>query len=189
MRRFPALLLIIALALTACGTGRDAVDTGPGKNRYVAGAGSSQVFAPGDRAAAPSVTGTLLDGGEFDLADHRGVVVVINYWASWCAPCRLEAPELVKVAAAFKDRKVSFVGVNIRDEKDKALAYEESFSVTYPSLFDPAGRIALKFREVPPNTIPATIVIDREGRVAAVFRKAVLREELQPVLEKIATET
>ncbi|MGH3646769.1 MAG: TlpA family protein disulfide reductase, partial [Micromonosporaceae bacterium] len=141
------LLLAAALALTACGSRGDAAHNGPAENRYVAGDGTSQVFQPGDRSAAPAVIGTLLDGGSFDLEQHRDHVVVINYWASWCAPCRLEAPELEQVYGKTKADGVVFVGVNIRDEKDKALAYEESFSVSYPSLFDPAGRIALKFRE------------------------------------------
>ncbi|HEX2418530.1 MAG TPA: TlpA family protein disulfide reductase, partial [Micromonosporaceae bacterium] len=69
------------------------------------------------------------------------------------------------------------------------LAFEESFAVPYPSVFDPAGRTALGFREVPPNAIPATIVIDRKGRVAAVFRKALLRDDLEPVVRQIAAET
>jgi thiol-disulfide isomerase/thioredoxin len=181
--------LLGVLLLAGCTANRDAVDNGSAENRYVAGNGTSETFAPADRVAAPAVKGTLLDGKSFDLASLRGKVVVINYWASWCAPCRLEAPELSKVYAATKSDGVAFVGVNIHDERDKALAFEESFSVDYPSLFDPPGRIALKFRTVPPNTIPATIVIDRDGRIAAVFRKGVLREELQPVVRKLAAES
>jgi len=182
-------VLLGVLLLSGCTASRDAVDTGPAQNRYVAGNGDSETFKPSDRVAAPKVTGTLLDGTSFDLHKLHGKVVVINYWASWCAPCRLEAPELAKVRAATRSDGVEFVGVNIHDEKDKALAFEDSFGVDYPSLFDPPGRIALKFRAVPPNTIPATIVIDRDGRIAAVFRKGVLREELQPVVRKIAAES
>ena len=188
MRRVLTLLLAGVLLLAGCTSGRNAGDSGTSDKRFVAAEGTSEVFDPADRRAAPKVTGELLDGGSFDLADLRGDVVVLNYWASWCAPCRLEAPELRKVADEYADQGVQFVGINIRDEKDKARAFEESFGIEYPSVFDPAGRIALKFRDVPPNTIPATIVIDRRGRVAAVFRKAVLAEELEPVVRDIATE-
>jgi peroxiredoxin len=181
--------LLGVLLLSGCTASRDAVDSGPAENRYVAGNGNSETFAPSDRPKAPEVTGTLLDGTSFDLATLRGKVVVINYWASWCAPCRLETPELKKVHAATKADGVEFVGVNIHDVKVKALAFEKSFGIDYRSLFDPPGRIALKFRSVPPNTIPATIVIDRDGRIAAVFRKGVLREELLPVVRGIAAES
>ncbi len=182
-------MLLGVLLVSGCTADQDAANSGTSnENRYVAGSGTTEVFKPADRGKAPKVTGTLLDGDSYRLASMRGKVVVINYWASWCAPCRLEAPELVKVARATKSDGVAFLGVNIRDEKDKAIAFEESFGVTYPSLFDPAGRVALQFREVPPNTIPATIVVDRKGRVAAVFREAVLADDLRPVVGDIAKE-
>jgi thiol-disulfide isomerase/thioredoxin len=183
-------VLLGVLLLSGCASNQDAVDPGTaGRNRFVAGDGTTQRFQPAQRVAAPKVTGNLLDGGAYDLKRHRGTVVVVNFWASWCAPCRLEAPELAEVYQATRSEGVEFVGINIRDDKDKALAFEESFSVPYPSLFDPAGRTALGFREVPPNAIPATIVIDRGGRIAAVFRKALLREDLEPVVREIAAET
>ena len=184
-----AALLGLSL-ISGCASGQDAGDPGAaGRNRFVAGDGTTQRFQPAGRVAAPKLTGELLDGGRYDLKQHRGTVVVLNFWASWCAPCRLEAPELANVYQATQSKGVTFVGINIRDDKDKALAFEESFAVPYPSLFDPAGRTALGFREVPPNALPATIVIDRKGRVAAVFRKALLRDDLEPVVRQIAAET
>ncbi len=182
--------VVLAGLLTAgCGTGKGAADSpADGANRYVTGDGTSSVFAPAERSKAPRVRGELLDGGELDLAEFRGKVVVLNFWASWCAPCRLEAPELEATYQATKDLGVQFVGVDIRDERDKGKAFHNSFGITYPSLFDPPGKIAIAFRDVPPNTIPATIVIDRKSRIAAVFRKAVLRDELEPVVRKIAAE-
>lgn len=181
---------VLAGLLTAgCGAGEGVSDPAAGgTNRYVTGDGTSSVFAPAERSKAPRVRGELLDGGQFDLAELRGKVVVLNFWASWCAPCRLEAPELQATYQATKDLGVQFVGVDIRDERDKGKAFHDSFGITYPSLFDPPGKTAIAFRDVPPNTIPATIVIDRKGRIAAVFRKAVLRDELEPVVSKIAAE-
>ncbi|MQA27138.1 MAG: redoxin domain-containing protein [Micromonosporaceae bacterium] len=176
-----------ALLLAGCASERSAPE-GANPNRYVAADGASQVFPADSRTAAPAVKGELLDGGRFELRKLRGTVVVLNFWASWCAPCRLEAPELQQVHTKTKADGVEFVGVNIRDDKDKALAFDDSFGIAYPSLYDPPGRTAIQFRQVPPNTIPATIVIDREGRVAAVFRKAVLYDELHPMVAKIAAE-
>jgi thiol-disulfide isomerase/thioredoxin len=190
VRNAAAAVLLGLLLASGCASGQDAADPGAaGRNRFVAGDGTTQRFQPAARVAAPKVVGDLLGGGRYDLKRQRGTVVVLNFWASWCAPCRLEAPELAEVYQKTRSKGVAFVGINIRDDKDKAQAFEESFAVPYPSLFDPAGRTALGFREVPPNAIPATIVIDREGRVAAVFRKALLREDLAPVVRQIAAET
>jgi thiol-disulfide isomerase/thioredoxin len=174
MRRLA--LIVAALALVA------------GCSSSASGVGQSAFFEVTKRHAAPRLTGELLDGGTFDLTQRRGEVVVVNFWASWCGPCRAEVAELVSVADATRSKGVSFVGVDVRDERDKARAFVTGHSVAYPSLFDPAGRAALDFSDVPPNTTPATLVIDRQGRIAAVFRKALLREELAPVVEKVAAE-
>jgi thiol-disulfide isomerase/thioredoxin len=114
--------------------------------------------------------------------------VVFNFWGSWCAPCRAEADDLEAVYAATKASGVEFVGVNVKDSKDNAIAYERTFKVTYPSLFDQGMRVALKFRKTPPNAIPATVILDRQGRVAIVLREPLLREKLQPEVERIAAE-
>jgi thiol-disulfide isomerase/thioredoxin len=177
LRALTAVALLAGLA-AGCSSGTNGTS----------GAGQSAFFEAGQRRAAPKLAGDLLDGGTFDLARKRGQVVVINFWASWCGPCRAEAAELVSVADATKAEGVSFLGVDVRDERDKARAFVTGHSVAYPSLFDPAGRTALDFKDVPPNTTPATLVVDRQGRIAAVFRKALLREELQPVVQRVAAE-
>ncbi|MEH1012402.1 TlpA disulfide reductase family protein [Micromonospora sp. CPCC 206060] len=142
--------------------------------------------APDQRSAAPKVVGELLDGSSYDLARERGQVVVVNFWGSWCAPCRAEADDLEATYQATKGRGVTFLGINTQDSRDKAKAFEVG-RVTYPSLFDPPARTALAF-DVPPNTIPATIVLDRDGRIAVVIRAAVKQEGLQPIVERIAAE-
>lgn len=142
--------------------------------------------APDQRSAAPKVSGELLDGGSYDLSQDRGKVVVINFWGSWCAPCRAEADDLEGTYQATKASGVTFLGINVSDSRDKAIAFEEG-RATYPSLFDPPGRAALDF-DIAPNAIPATIVLDREGRIAALRRGGVTRDVLQPVVERIAAE-
>ncbi len=112
---------------------------------------------------------------------------MVNFWGSWCAPCRAEADDLEDTYQATKGSGVTFLGINVQDSKDKALAFEEG-RVTYPSIFDPASRQALNF-DIPPNTTPATVVLDREGRIAVVIRRAVTRDELRPIVEKIAAES
>jgi thiol-disulfide isomerase/thioredoxin len=193
VRRPATLIAAVAtaavLALAGCSTGSDAVNQNSGgDNGYAAGNGRSETYPAVDRKAAPEVTGTLLGGGGFDLTSLRGKVVVVNYWASWCAPCNAEVPDLEKVYTDTQGDGVAFLGVDIRDQRDQALAFVRGRKVTYPSLFDPPGKVALAFRSVPPSTIPATMILDRRGRVAAVVRRAVLASELQPMVARVAAE-
>lgn len=194
-RPFAALALCgaVAFAVAGCAGGppRDAGQSGSGivqaaDNGRVA-PGASVAYEPAERAKAPGLDGELLDGTRFDPASLDGMVVVVNFWASWCAPCRAEAGELNATHAATKDLGVRFLGVDIRDGRDQARAFVEGREV-YPSLFDPAGKVALGFADVSPNTIPATVIIDRQQRVAVVLRKAVTQRELEPLVRQIAAE-
>jgi thiol-disulfide isomerase/thioredoxin len=129
-------------------------------------------------AREPVLGGELLSGGRYDPASHGGKVTVVNFWGSWCAPCRLEMPELVAAYEATKADGVVYLGINVRDpDRDKAEAFVESFKVPYPSIYDPQGKLALEF-EVPPATIPATLVLGRDGKVVAEYRRALRRDEL-----------
>lgn len=189
IRRTAALVSLAALA--ACSTGADAVDLeSGGSQRFVAGSGESKVYSVNERKTVPDISGTLLDGAAYQLSQARGDVVVLNFWGSWCAPCRAEADDLERVYTATKASGVQFLGVNVKDTESRAKAFGTNFKISYPSLFDPAGRVALQLKtvNVPPNAIPATIILDRHGRVAAVFRKGLLDNELQPVVQQIAAE-
>lgn len=143
--------------------------------------------APDQRSAAPKISGELLTGGPYDVAQARGQVVVLNFWGSWCAPCRAEADDLESTYQATKGSGVTFLGINVQDSKDKAIAFEESYGITYPSLFDPASRLALAL-DIPPNTIPATVILDRDGRIATVIRAATTQDKLRPIVERVAAE-
>ncbi len=177
----------VAAGLVGCGRPRTATGT-PAAQQADARAGTVVTFVAADRGPAPAVTGELLDGSPFDLAGWRGRVVVLNWWGSWCAPCRLEAPDLQATHEATRDLKVEFLGVDIRDDRDAAKAFVASFGITYPSLFDPAGRVALAFRDVPLTVVPSTALLDRQLRVAAVFRRVVTQRELEAAVRALATE-
>jgi thiol-disulfide isomerase/thioredoxin len=174
--------------LAGCSPGGGGAAAQGNDTRYVAGDGKTIVFTRADRKAAPAIDESTLDGGRFDLAAQRGHVVVVNFWASWCAPCRAEAADLEAIHQSTKDGGVTFVGVDSRDQKDAANAFIAG-RMTYPSLFDPAGRIALRFSDVPPNTFPATLVVDKDGKVAAVIRRAVEQGALTELVKQIGAET
>lgn len=176
MRRFLALVVAtVGLAVAGC-TGSPA-PANPTKIRVVPVA---------EREAAPALAGDLLDGTPFDPASVAGDVVVVNFWGSWCAPCVAEADDLEGTYQATRDGGVSFVGVNVKDTQAAATSFAQGRS-TYPSIFDPSSRLVLGFA-VPPTAIPSTVIIDRQGRVAMMVNAAVVRDELQPVVEQIAGE-
>ncbi|GAA4944365.1 TlpA disulfide reductase family protein [Actinoplanes utahensis] len=139
------------------------------------------------RPLVEDVTGELLGGGTYELKADRGKVVVVNFWGSWCAPCRAEADDLEKTYQATKARDVTFLGVDTRDDKDSAKAFERAYQITYQSLYDFEGRVGLKF-DVTQSSIPSTLILDREGRIAAAIRRATTADELQPLVERIAAE-
>ena len=128
-----------------------------------------------ERQPAPDVTLPVLpsDAGlasgvtELSLADLQGRVVIVNFWASWCGPCRIEQPDLNAVHALVPDAEVVVIGVNIEDTQANALAHLEEFDVPYLSLFDPVNDLAGRFRGIGARTIPSTVFVDTEGRVAA----------------------
>jgi thiol-disulfide isomerase/thioredoxin len=141
---------------------------------------------PAQRTPISDVTGELLDGARYDVSQDRGKVVVVNFWGSWCAPCRAEADDLEKTYQATKDKGVTFVGVNSRDDRDAAKAFERG-RVTYPSIYDFDGKVALQF-DVTQTSTPATLIIDRQGRIAVALRQATTVTQLQPLVERVAAE-
>lgn len=168
-RRTSVVVAAVLLAATACSSGQQASENRQGQTGFVSGSGNVSVFAPADRKPAPALTGTTLDDKTWNLADHTGKVVVLNVWGSWCNPCRKEAPDLV-AAAKELGPSVQFVGLNTRDlDKAPARKFAQEFGMTYPSIFDPSGKLLLGFRggQISPSAIPSTLVIDKNGKVAA----------------------
>ena len=178
------------LLLAACSTGPDAVDvTNGGEFRFVAGTPAGEVIPQDERADAPEFSGTLLGGGDFASAELDGEVAVLNFWGSWCPPCRVESPEFQEVYADVRDQGVAFLGLNVKETSEQfALAFVESAGIEFPSLYDPRGEVALAFRGYPANAVPSTIVLDRQGRVAAVYTGPVSQEDLRRVVDRVLEE-
>jgi cytochrome c biogenesis protein CcmG, thiol:disulfide interchange protein DsbE len=109
---------------------------------------------------APSFQLALFDGSQLRLAELRGKVVFVNFWSSWCPPCRAEARELEEVWKRFKDQGVVFVGIAIQDRREDALAFVHEFNLSYPTGLDASGKIPIDFGVW---GIPETFFINREG--------------------------
>ena len=158
-----ALMLVVSVAASGC------AESMGGAEGFVAGSGTVTVLDEAKRVPAPELSGRSLSGRPLALDDFAGSTVVLNVWGSWCAPCREEAPALIKAAKQLGDRDVQFLGVSVREPGvASAKAFVRNFGVPYPSIYDSDGSQLLGFRDtLPPDAIPSTLVIDSHGRVAA----------------------
>lgn len=181
---------LVVAGLAGCSQSSSAGDrVDVAEQGYVSGDGSTTILAEADRTPAPDLRGTTLQGEPFVLADHLGEVVVLNTWASWCAPCRAEAPALEATSRELADRGVTLVGLNTRDSAAAAQAFVRRFDISYPSVADPDGSLQLLFHDsLPPSAIPTTVVIDQKGRVAARALGEVDRSRLLGLVEPILAE-
>lgn len=193
MRRLAASLVSAAVLLTGCATGDDAVAQG-GTFEFVAPGGKTDIlYDPPDSRHRPGrISGPLLTDPSTTVSvdDFAGKVVVVNVWGQWCGPCRSEIPELEKVYDETRRVGVQFLGIDVRDNnRDAAVDFVTDRKVTYPSIYDPAMRTMIAFGgRYPTTVIPSTVVLDRQHRVAAVFLRELLAEDLLPVVQKLASE-
>lgn len=158
-------LIAPLLLMTACSD-----IGGTGDLEYVGGDGGVVEVARDKRPDAVEISGETVQGKPLDVADLRGKVVVLNVWWSGCGPCRAEMPMLVEAEKELGEEKVAFVGINIRDAApENAAAFERDRGVDYPSLYDPGSETLLALGKYAPPSMPATIVLDTEGRVAALI--------------------
>ncbi|MFI8568376.1 TlpA disulfide reductase family protein [Rhodococcus sp. NPDC078407] len=188
-----ASILAIVVVSSGCSVGADAASTG-GSFDFVAPGGQTDIFydPPETRGIIGELAGPDLmeEGRNTALSDYDGEVVVINLWGQWCGPCRGEADDLEEVYEATRERGVQFLGINVRDpQKDKAQDFVVDNNVSYASIYDPSMRTLIALGgNYPTSVIPSTLVLDRQHRVAAVFMRALLTEDLLPVVERIAAE-
>jgi len=125
-----------------------------------------QVIPATQRPMAPDISGTTLTGQHLDTSRWRGHVIVVNFWGSWCVPCRKEAPVLARVARDTRFLGARFLGIDIREGPASGLAFGRHYSIPYPSISDPGNLIAARFGAAAPVATPSTYIIDASGRVA-----------------------
>jgi thiol-disulfide isomerase/thioredoxin len=181
-------LVLTGPALAGCGTGPDAVATG-GEFQFVAPHGQQVItYEPPDaRGTLRALSGDSLTrpGTPVGIQDFPGQVVVINIWGAWCGPCRAEVQDLQQLHATAG---VAVLGIDVRDNPQGAADFVRDRGVTYPSIFDFPGRSLDTLHGYPRNTVPSTIVLDRQHRVAVVYLTAVRIGQLGPVVQRLVTE-
>lgn len=179
----------IALAAAGCSTGSDSVgQDGGSQYRFVQANRDGELVSVHKRQSAPDFSGTTFTGKKVRLSEYRGKVVLVNFWGSWCPPCRAEAPDLQRLYAKDKAKGLLVLGVNVKDQKQLAAAFIRTKHLTYPNISDPQSRIALQFRNFPPSAIPSTIIVDRNGRVAGVYLGGKTESEFASVVNPLLAE-
>ncbi|MBB4686591.1 TlpA family protein disulfide reductase [Amycolatopsis jiangsuensis] len=190
-QRAIGVLLAAALVVAGCSTGKDAVEQG-GTFTFVSPGGQVDITYPIDqRQKAPTLAGDDLmhEGKQLSIEDFPGKPVVINLWGQWCGPCRSESPELEKASKEIQPLGGALIGLDVRDPaREVAQDFVRDRALTYPSIWDPSGRVLLRLSGYPRNIIPSTIVLDKQHRVAAVFLRTVLSSDLTPLVRKLVDE-
>lgn len=181
----------IALSLAGCTSDplADQFRSGDSKN-YIAGDGTVTEYDSAQRPAFLPFTGETESGQMLDSKALEGQVVVMNWWYSACAPCRAEAPELQALYEEFQDQGVQFVGVNVRDTAETALAFDRKFDIGFPSIIDAqSGAVSLAFQGVvSPQAVPTTLVIDKQGKVASRILGRIDSSILKTLIETVVAE-
>lgn len=169
----------MALVLSSCGGGGSSI----AEESFVSGNGSVSYIKPSDRIAAPALSGMTLSGKNYTY--NVGQVAVVNVWASWCAPCRAEAPTLAALTEKYTD--VAFIGILTRDNPVNAEAFARRFALPYPTLIDDSVLIGFR-KSLPANAIPSTVLIDKRGNVAARISGEVTYSSLSEIIETVSAE-
>lgn len=186
-----ALLSVLTVLLSAgCSTGNDATVYG-GSFTFTSPGGKTEFTYPAaDRERIGPMSGPDLTGKQtIDVAAYRGKVVVLNFWGSWCAPCRAEADGLEYSWQTYRSQPVQFIGIDVKDPAPAGLAFSASKKITYPSILDFSMRTLLSIRGLPTTAIPGTLVLDKQGRVAHIWLHPITQADLNGVLPALVKES
>ena len=162
-----AVLLLISIPLSACGEG-------DGESVMESALPNPEEFLP--------FKVTTFKGETVELERLRGQVVVVNFWASWCGPCKVEARELEAVYKKYKERGVEFVGIAVDDTDDAARAFIKKYNVTYPNAIDSDNSLSRRYQIF---AIPTTFVLDKDAVIRFKRRGAIMREALSDEIKKL----
>ncbi|WP_298179854.1 TlpA disulfide reductase family protein [Saccharomonospora sp.] len=181
-----AVFAAVTVAVTGCSAG------GGDDFSFVSPDGQVDIYYEGEqRQKLPELAGEDLFDPDKRIAasDFEGQVLVINLWGQWCGPCRAEAPELQKLYEETKDDGVAVLGIDVREhDRSAPQDFVRDRGLTYPSIYDPSGRSLVNLSGYPRTAVPSTIVVDRQGRVAAVFLRALLASDLRPLVDRLVAE-
>jgi thiol-disulfide isomerase/thioredoxin len=144
-------------------------------------------YPAGHRPLAPDFTASSLTGTPVTFASYRGKTVVLNFWGSWCPPCRAEAPTLEVLAQQYGSKGVAFLGDDVGDTPQNALSFEQGVGISYPSVNDPGYAIVQDFSQVAPiSATPTTVVVDRTGHIAGMVLGSVSLAQMTTLLNYAA---
>lgn len=166
-RRLALVICLLALPIAACTGGDDGTPVG------------EPVAVDG---RLPAIRGPELPEGEFTPSEYEGRVTVVNFWATWCGPCRREQPALQELWEDYRDRGVMMVGVNQRENAAAATAWLERYDVSYPSVLDPDGEAAASFGF---TGLPSTYVADAAGNLRYAFFGEISVGELTRIVDEV----
>lgn len=191
-RRFAFLLSLLLLTAAGCTSNAQTGGIEGGSFVFVSPGGKAEFSYPADsRQTIGDFTGSSVTDPNttIKLSDYGGKAMVLNVWGSWCGPCQGEAADLNVAAELSKDRPVQFLGINVKDDnRQPAADFIAGLGVVFPSIYDPTMRTLLSMRGFPTTTIPATIVLDRQHRVAHIYLRVVRAQELDQVVTALVAE-
>jgi cytochrome c biogenesis protein CcmG/thiol:disulfide interchange protein DsbE len=174
------LIIPILLLVTACGTPNERAS-----NNAKAQTASTEDSSQQEFKEAPDFTLETMEGSTFTLSDYRDNVVVLNFWATWCAPCRKEIPDFMELHKEMKDDGVIFAGVSLDEEGwEKVRPYANDMGINYPIMVDD-GNVSRQYGPI--RVIPTTLIINKKGQVEYVAPGMLTKEKLKPILKKLAS--